>query len=148
LSLPEGGLKDGARVRDLATVPWPRLRAVWEKAGKSAADWNHPRRAVSRFLSVLLDDVRHPFRAEVVRRLPALKGGKGTHARAHRRGLPVDRACGARARPTVLRRARGHRDAARRVPAVHGGAPQPRNARDLSAGDQGGEECGHGLRGT
>lgn len=56
-----------ARVGDLAHVEWSALSERW---GKSAADWNHLTRAVSRFLSVHLDDKYHPLRREVMRSMP------------------------------------------------------------------------------
>lgn len=52
-----------ATVADLEHVDWPALQAAW---GRSGSDWNHVRRAVSRLLSVLLDDKYHPFRRVVV----------------------------------------------------------------------------------
>lgn len=76
-TLPEAGLGKKSRVQDVASVPWTRLRAIWEQAGKSPADWNHLRRGVSRFLTVLLGDVHHPFRHEVVKRIPTVKEGRG-----------------------------------------------------------------------
>lgn len=65
-----GVLPDNARVADLATVEWQGLERGWQG---SAADWNHVRRAVSRFLSDLLetDDVPgqdHPFRVRLFRK--------------------------------------------------------------------------------
>ena len=50
-------LGDGATIEDLGGVDWRQLEAAW-KGG--AADWNHLRRAVSRFLSMQLGDVYHP----------------------------------------------------------------------------------------
>ena len=76
-SVSEARLGPNARVHDLSSVPWSKLRAAWEGAGKSPADWNHLRRAVSRLLSVLLGDVHHPFRHEVIRQIPNAKEGRG-----------------------------------------------------------------------
>jgi integrase len=56
-----------ARVKDLLAVDWHALEARW---GRSAASWNHLRRAVSRFLSTLLGSRWHPFRSEVLRGFP------------------------------------------------------------------------------
>lgn len=61
------------RVVDLATVPWAELQRRW---GKSSADWNHLRRAVSRFLSMLLDDKWHPFRRLVLKHFPRAREPK------------------------------------------------------------------------
>jgi integrase len=60
-------LGDRATVSDLARVPWNELRKVW---GRSPADWNHLRRAVSAFLTVLLSEKYHPFRRTVVTQIP------------------------------------------------------------------------------
>lgn len=57
-------LPASALVRDLAAVDWSALRTRWAASG---SDWNHLRRGISRFLSVLLDDVYHPFRRQVVK---------------------------------------------------------------------------------
>lgn len=76
-SIREARLAPNARVQELASVPWVKLRAAWERGRKSPADWNHLRRAVSRFLTVLLGDVHHPFRHEVVRLIPTAKEGRG-----------------------------------------------------------------------
>ena len=56
-----------ARVADLARVDWPALQRDWES---SAADWNHMRRMLSAGLTKLLGDVYHPFRRDVVKRIP------------------------------------------------------------------------------
>jgi len=50
-------------------VPWPELAAHWSK-DRSGSDWNHVRRGVSRFLTIALGDKYHPFRREVVARIP------------------------------------------------------------------------------
>ena len=51
----------------LAKVDWVALRDQWQ-GGPS--DWNHLRRAVSRFLTVILGDVHHPFRREIMKAIP------------------------------------------------------------------------------
>lgn len=56
-----------ARVKDLLAVDWHALEARW---GRSPANWNHLRRAVSRFLTTLLGSRWHPFRSEVLRDFP------------------------------------------------------------------------------
>lgn len=60
-------LSDRAIVADLERVNWGDLRKGW---GRSSADWNHLRRAVSAYLSLLLGDKYHPFRRSVVKRIP------------------------------------------------------------------------------
>ncbi len=65
-----GVLKSGATVGDLAGVDWRALGATW-KGG--ASDWNHLRRAVSRFLTLHLGDVHHPLRRAVVKAIPTRK---------------------------------------------------------------------------
>ena len=60
-------LSSRVRVGDLAKVDWVALRDQWQ-GGPS--DWNHLRRAVSRFLTVLLGDVQHPFRREIMKLIP------------------------------------------------------------------------------
>ena len=62
-----GVLSSGATVAALGGIDWEALRDQWQ-GGPS--DWNHLRRAVSRFLTVLLGDVHHPFRREVVKAIP------------------------------------------------------------------------------
>ena len=57
-------------VADLADVDWLALRESW---GGSIADWMHLRRALSRMLTVLLGDKYHPFRRQVVQRIPWYK---------------------------------------------------------------------------
>lgn len=54
----KGPLGDHATVGDLGRVNWGRLEQEW---GMSAADWNHLRRAVSRFLSDVLGGIHHPL---------------------------------------------------------------------------------------
>lgn len=70
-------LPKNATLHDLATIDWRALRTVKDADGwpvfKSAADWNHLRRAVSRFLTVALDDVYHPFRRAILKRIPRAK---------------------------------------------------------------------------
>jgi integrase len=60
-------LPESARVQDLERVRWDELRAVW---GKSHADWNHMRRALSAFLTVLFDDKYNPFRRRIMKAVP------------------------------------------------------------------------------
>ncbi|HEU4629836.1 MAG TPA: hypothetical protein VFS08_08810 [Gemmatimonadaceae bacterium] len=64
-------LTDRARVGDLARADWRALRA--DPAFRSAADWNHLRRALSAFLTAFLGDVYHPFRRGVVKRIKLRK---------------------------------------------------------------------------
>lgn len=63
-------LGNKATVADLSTVPWLDLKRAW---GAGPTDWMHMRRAVSRFLTVYLDDLYHPFRREVMKRLTTAK---------------------------------------------------------------------------
>jgi hypothetical protein len=70
-------LPDTATVADIAPsdpdapirgqVDWAELDERW---GGSGADWNHVRRAVSKFLSDTLGDIHHPFRRQVVEAIP------------------------------------------------------------------------------
>ena len=62
-----GLLSERSTVADLERVAWSDLRTKW---GRSPADWNHLRRAVSAFLTALLGDRFHPFRRAVIRRIP------------------------------------------------------------------------------
>ncbi len=55
-----------ARVGDLANVDWPLVSTRWHD---SASDWNNMVRALSRFLTVHLDDKFHPLRRGVMRKL-------------------------------------------------------------------------------
>ena len=70
----KSGLGKDAQVAELARVDWKALAAKWKG---SSADWNHLRRAVSTFLSVLLGDVFHPFRRSVVKQIPLADEGTG-----------------------------------------------------------------------
>lgn len=63
-------LPETATVAALARVDWVALEAAW---GKSPADWNHLRRAVGRFLSLVLRNPHHPFRAEIMFVFPTRK---------------------------------------------------------------------------
>lgn len=65
-----GVLKQTATVGDVSSVDWRALAATW-KGGPS--DWNHLRRAVSRFLTLYLGDVHHPLRRQVVKAIPTRK---------------------------------------------------------------------------
>jgi integrase len=60
-------LTDSPSVADLERLSWQELRKEW---GRSPADWNHLRRAVSAFLTAFLRDKFHPFRRAVVTRIP------------------------------------------------------------------------------
>ncbi len=62
-----GILSSTATIRELAQVDWVTLEAEW---GKSAADWNHLRAAVGKFLTDVLGDVHHSFRREVMKPFP------------------------------------------------------------------------------
>lgn len=56
-------------ILQLRAVPWAELAARWRK-DRSGSDWNHVRRGVSHFLTVTLGDKFHPFRREIVARIP------------------------------------------------------------------------------
>jgi integrase len=66
------GLPESATVESLGTVEWVRLKSEW----RSAADWNHLRRAVSNFLATELGGgnaklgVHHAFRLTVMANFP------------------------------------------------------------------------------
>jgi integrase len=60
-------LPKGTRVRDLLTVAWPPMQQAW---GKSASDWMHVRRMLSRFLSLYLGGKHHPMRHEILAVIP------------------------------------------------------------------------------
>src|SRR5712672_3550424 len=60
-------LSDTAVVRELAGVDYHKLLARW---GASDADWNRFRAALSAFLSRFLGSKMHPFRYEVLSRVP------------------------------------------------------------------------------
>lgn len=60
-------LSDTAVVRELAGVDYHKLFARW---GTSEADWNRFRAALSAFLSRYLGAKMHPFRYEVLSRVP------------------------------------------------------------------------------
>lgn len=66
-------LGPNADVAALARVDWKKLKDGWETSG---TDWMQMRRAVSRFLSVLLDGKDHPFRRDVMKRFPTAKEKK------------------------------------------------------------------------
>ena len=67
-------LEDDARVRDLADLDWTELKRSWPNSG---ADWNRMRAAVSRFLTMLLEDKYHPFRREIMNKIPRARESKG-----------------------------------------------------------------------
>lgn len=56
-----------APVSALRGVNWSELGKRWTGSG---SDWNQMRRAVSRFLTIHLDDVYHPLRRAVVKSIP------------------------------------------------------------------------------
>lgn len=60
-------LPASATVSDLQIVDWKELETTW---GGSAADWNHLRRAISKFLSDTLGDVHHPVRRAIMKAFP------------------------------------------------------------------------------
>ena len=134
-------LPSHAQVGDLAAVDWKQLAAQWLG---SAADWNHMRRALSTFLTTALGDVYHPLRRSVMRqislrperpRVPDLSVENFWRIRAD-----------ARARASVLRRARGQRNAAGRIPALHEGQPPPGPLRYSRPRHQDGGQRGSHLR--
>jgi integrase len=55
------------RVSELATLDWRSIEGQW---GKSAADWMHARRALSRLLSLHLGGPSHPMRRAVLAAVP------------------------------------------------------------------------------
>ncbi len=63
---------DAVKVRDLATLDWPRLLDT----RKSAADANHVRRTMSKFLSVWYGK-QHPARYAVLAAFPPMKAERG-----------------------------------------------------------------------
>jgi integrase len=62
-----GVLSRSATIADLAQVDWRTLAAEWPNSG---SDFNHLRRAVSKFLSDTLGDLYHPFRRSVIKKIP------------------------------------------------------------------------------
>ena len=60
--------------KNLAEIDWKALRRCWEGG---PADWNRMRAAVSRFLSMLLEDKYHPFRRQIMNALPHAREPKG-----------------------------------------------------------------------
>jgi integrase len=62
-----GVISSDAKLRALEDVDWDKLRQRWRGG---PADWNHLGRALSRFLTMVLGDVYHPFRRKVVQRIP------------------------------------------------------------------------------
>jgi integrase len=65
-----GVLAPDATVVALREVDWKELTKRWTGPGCSGSDWNQMRRAVSRFLTVQLDDVYHPLRRAVMKAIP------------------------------------------------------------------------------
>jgi hypothetical protein len=131
-----------ATVADLRRARWQLLEREW---GGSPADWNHLRRAISAFLTVHLDNVHHPFRLRVLKKIPI----RGEKSRVP--DLPVetfwqDHGSDAGARTTVLRHARRDRHAPGRVPRLHPAAPRAREARDRRPRHEDGRERRADLR--
>jgi len=62
-----GVLRADAAVSGLESIDWAKLAQSWPG---SAADWNHLRRGVSRFLTVALGDTFHPLRRAILKLLP------------------------------------------------------------------------------
>jgi integrase len=64
-------LREGATVGDLSRVDWKAMRRLpdW----RSAADWNHMRRAVSAFLTTFFGTEHHAFRRTVLEQIPVRK---------------------------------------------------------------------------
>lgn len=114
-------LKADATVGDLAGVDWRALGATW-KGG--ASDWNHLRRAVSRFLSLYLGDVHHPMRRAVVKAIPTRKETSRVPDLPHFIVL-VHRASHARVCSGCLRDDGCSRSASGRVPEAHQGSSAP-----------------------
>lgn len=67
LNLP--GLGEDAQILNLTRVDWSQAHDAWTD---SAAAWNHMGRALSRFLTLVLDDKQHPIRREVMKRFPKM----------------------------------------------------------------------------
>lgn len=67
-------LPGGALVSDLAGVDWRALHEDWPN---SEADWNRMRAAVSRFLTMHLEDKHHRFRREIMREIPRGREPRG-----------------------------------------------------------------------
>lgn len=67
-------LPTGAVVRELAAVDYHKLLGRW---GASDADWNRFRAALSAFLSRYLGSKMHPFRYEVLSRVPRGQESEG-----------------------------------------------------------------------
>lgn len=65
-SAPAGALGAKAVVQDLRKLQLDQMRAVFA----SAADWNQFRKLIGVALSELLEDVLHPFRREMMKKLP------------------------------------------------------------------------------
>lgn len=65
-SAPAGALGVHAKVADLGKLTLATIRPVFD----SAADWNQFRKMIGVCLSELLEDVLHPFRREMMAKLP------------------------------------------------------------------------------
>ena len=87
------------RVADLLTVDWGSMADAWRE---SAADWNHIRRAVSRFLTVHLGDKYHPLRRQIVSRIPHKKESPRTPDQSVELFLRLVAAMPAPARPCFM----------------------------------------------
>lgn len=70
------GLRANATIAELLKVDWEALHqssgADGVKHYQSAANWNHLRRAISRFLTIELGDVYHPSRRAILKRIPRM----------------------------------------------------------------------------
>ena len=67
-------LKPTASVYHLSRIDYHKMRHHW---GASDADWNRARAMISSFLTTYLGHVHHPFRLEVVGRMPRGQEPKG-----------------------------------------------------------------------
>ena len=66
--------RDDATVRDLKAVDWQALYNRWPTG---PVMWNRLRGALSRFLTMILDDKYDPFRRAVMQKLPRADEGEG-----------------------------------------------------------------------
>ena len=78
---PLEGDKDQATVNSLADIDWSKLKRSWPASG---SDWNHLRRAVSKFLTDKLGDVHHPFRRAVMNNKNFPKGKEVERGARHK----------------------------------------------------------------
>jgi integrase len=63
--MSDAGLTNASTLASLRTAKWDAIRGQFP----SGANWNHLRRAVSRFLTVTLGDVYHPARRTILKRI-------------------------------------------------------------------------------